>query len=238
MIKIENFSKEYIKNKQVVGNLNITINDGDIYAIIGHNGAGKTTILKSIAGILEVESGCIYVNGLKLKTNPLIYKQQIAYIPDNPEIYEHIRGIDYLNFIADIYGIPKKRRKEQITKYTEIFSLNNLGDIISSYSHGMKQKLVIIAAFIHEPKVLILDEPFVGLDPISTYYLKEEMKSLANNGATIIFSTHILEVAEKLSNKIAILKNGKLICEIDTKNLPKNKSLEELYLELDNDKTI
>lgn len=233
MIKIENFTKLY-NNFKAVDNLNLTIGDGDIYAFIGHNGAGKTTTIKAIVGVLDFKDGDIYINDYSIKNNPIECKKQIAYIPDNPDLYEHLKGIDYINFIADMYEVDNDRRNELIKKYANMFEIaDNLGDEISSYSHGMKQKIAIISALVHEPKVLILDEPFVGLDPISTHNLKEEMKRLASNGVTIFFSTHVLDVAEKLCDKIAIIKKGKLVFEGEMKDIVKDKSLEDMFMELE-----
>lgn len=234
MIRIENFSKRYNKEVLAVANLNLEINDGDIYAFIGHNGAGKTTTIKAIVGILSFEDGDIYINNKSIKTDALMAKKEIAYIPDNPDLYDHLKGIDYINFIADIYQVPKQRRLELITKYGEMFEItNNLGDEIASYSHGMKQKIAIISALVHEPKVLILDEPFVGLDPVSTHNLKQEMKNLAAQGASIFFSTHVLDVAEKLCNKIAIIKKGELIYQGSMEEALQKGSLENFFMELE-----
>lgn len=235
MITITNFSKAYNKKEYVVKNLNLTVNDGDICAFVGHNGAGKTTTLKCMVGILDFSDGDILINGKSIRKNSIECKKEIAYIPDNPEIYDHLRGIEYINFIASVFKVPKEKKETLIKKYSDMFEMTNfLNQDIGSYSHGMKQKISLIAALIHEPKVLILDEPFVGLDPVSTHHLKEEMTDMARKGATIIFSTHILEVAEKLCNKIAILKDGSLVYSGDMDDLIKNKSLEEIYMEIDN----
>ena len=235
MITITNFSKAYNKKEYVVKNLNLTVNDGDICAFVGHNGAGKTTTLKCMVGILDFSDGDILINGKSIRKNSIECKKEIAYIPDNPEIYDHLRGIEYINFIASVFKVPKEKKETLIKKYSDMFEMTNfLNQDIGSYSHGMKQKISLIAALIHEPKVLILDEPFVGLDPVSTHHLKEEMADMAKKGATIIFSTHILEVAEKLCNKIAILKDGSLIYNGNMDDLIKNKSLEEIYMEIDN----
>ena len=235
MISINNFSKAYNKKEYVVKNINLIINDGDICAFVGHNGAGKTTTLKCMAGILDFSLGDILINGKSIKKDAILCKKEIAYIPDNPEIYDHLRGIEYINFIASVFKVDKEKKETLIKKYSDLFEMTKyLNQEIGGYSHGMKQKLSLIAALVHEPKVLILDEPFVGLDPISTHYLKEEMKTMASNGATIIFSTHILDVAEKLCNKIAILKSGSLVYNGNMHDLVKNKSLEEIYMEIDN----
>ncbi len=230
MIIIKNFSKSY-GNKLAVNNLSLTIEDGDICAFVGPNGAGKTTTLKAIAGILDFSDGDILINGLSIKKEPIKCKEQIAYLPDNPDLYEFLKGIDYLNFISDIYGI-KDERSDIIKKYSDLFELTGfLGNTINTYSHGMKQKLSIISALIHKPKVLLLDEPFVGLDPISSHNLKEIMKELTKDGVSIFFSTHVLEVAEKLCNKVAVIKNGKLVIHDSMKKVIKDKSLEDLFME-------
>ena len=237
MISINNFSKAYNKKEYVVKNLNLTVNDGDICAFVGHNGAGKTTTLKCMVGILDFSDGDILINGKSIKKEAISCKKEIAYIPDNPEAYDRLRGIEYLNFIASVFKVPKDKKEALIKKYGDLFEMTEfLNQEIGGYSHGMKQKISLIAALIHDPKVLILDEPFVGLDPISTHYLKEEMKSMVKSGATIIFSTHILDVAEKLCNKIAILKNGSLVYSGNMDDLVRNKSLEEIYMEIDNGK--
>ncbi len=235
MIKIENFTKKY-GNKVAVDNLSLQINDGDICAFIGHNGAGKTTTLKAIAGIFDFEEGDIFVNEVNVKQNPLEAKKQIAYLPDNPDLYEHLKGIEYLNFIADVFDMSKEERKKQIeifSKRLEIF--DNLNDSISSYSHGMKQKIAIIASLIHSPKVLLLDEPFVGLDPKCSHEFKLIMKELSDAGVTIFYSTHVLEVAEKICTKVAIIKNGKLVAFDTMAKVKGMKSLENLFLELENE---
>ena len=230
MIIIKNFSKSY-GNKLAVNNLSLTIEDGDICAFVGPNGAGKTTTLKAIAGILDFSDGDILINGLSIKKEPIKCKEQIAYLPDNPDLYEFLKGIDYLNFISDIYGI-KDERSDIIKKYSDLFELTGfLGNTINTYSHGMKQKLSIISALIHKPKVLLLDEPFVGLDPISSHNLKEIMKELTKDGVSIFFSTHVLEVAEKLCNKVAVIKNGELVVHDSMKKVIKDKSLEDLFME-------
>lgn len=233
MLKIKNYSKSYTKDKKVVDNLSLEVKKGDIFAFVGHNGAGKTTTIKSIVGILEFDEGDIFIDGMSIKNNPIECKKKMAYIPDNPDLYEHLTGIKYLNFIADVYNVSNEKREELIKKYADIFNItNNLGDDISSYSHGMKQKLAIISALIHEPKLYILDEPFVGLDPKATHTLKEIMKEKCDEGCAFFFSTHILEVAEKLCNKIAIIKDGKIIVSGEMKKIIKDKSLEDIFMEL------
>lgn len=236
MLKIEKLTKTYKGGKKAVDGLDLTVSAGDIFGFIGHNGAGKTTTLKCVAGILDFDGGEIYVDGKSVKNSPVECKKQIAYVPDNPDLYDYLTGIQYLNFIADVYGVEKERRETLIKKYADGFELTPwLGDLISAYSHGMKQKLAIISAFIHSPKLLILDEPFVGLDPKAALKLKEMMRERCNNGGAIFFSTHVLEVAEKLCNKIAIIKGGKLVVTGDTEALTDGNSLEELFMEVVND---
>lgn len=235
MLKITNYNKTYPNGKHAVKNLNIEVLPGDLVAFIGANGAGKTTTIKSIVGILPFEEGEILINGSSIVDDPITCKKQFAYIPDNPDLYESLTGINYLNFIADIFKIDKKTRKEKIEYYAKEFELiNNLNDYISSYSHGMKQKLALISAFMHDPKLLILDEPFVGLDPKSSFIVKQEMKKMCEAGNAIFFSTHILEVAEKLCNKIAIIKNGELVITGKMEEVIKNSSLEDVFMELTN----
>jgi len=233
MLKIKEFTKIYTGGKKAVDNLNLEVKAGDIYGFIGHNGAGKTTTIKAIAGVLDFKFGDIEINGISIKKKPEKCKEQMAYIPDNPDLYEHLTGIQYLNFIGDIFKIKKQEREEAIKKYGDMFEItSNLGDLISSYSHGMKQKLAIISALIHKPKLLILDEPFVGLDPKAAHILKGIMKELCKEGGAIFFSTHVLEVAEKLCNKIAIIKGGKLIASGETEKIIGNNSLEDVFMEL------
>ncbi|MGM9979348.1 MAG: ABC transporter ATP-binding protein [Clostridium sp.] len=233
MLKIKEFTKIYTGGKKAVDNLNLEVKAGDIYGFIGHNGAGKTTTIKAIAGVLDFKLGDIEINGISIKKKPEKCKEQMAYIPDNPDLYEHLTGIQYLNFIGDIFKIKKQEREEAIKKYGDMFEItSNLGDLISSYSHGMKQKLAIISALIHKPKLLILDEPFVGLDPKAAHILKGIMKELCQEGGAIFFSTHVLEVAEKLCNKIAIIKGGKLIASGETEKIIGNNSLEDVFMEL------
>lgn len=233
MLKIINFSKSYKSHKKAVDSLNLEVQAGDVFGFIGHNGAGKTTTIKSIAGILDFEEGDIQMDGISIKKDPVACKQKMAYIPDNPDLYEHLSGIAYLNFIGDIYQVHSTERKALIEKYADAFELtSNLGDTISSYSHGMKQKLAIISALIHTPKLLILDEPFVGLDPKAAHTLKTIMAEMCSKGSAIFFSTHVLEVAEKICNKIAIIKGGKLVSCGTTEEVKGNSSLEDVFLEL------
>lgn len=233
MLRIENLTKIYKGGKRAVDGLSIHVSAGDIYGFIGHNGAGKTTTIKCVVGIMEFESGDIFIDGKSVKTDSIACKQVTAYIPDNPDLYDHLTGIQYLNFIADIFEISAKEKQEQIAKYSDAFDItSNLGDLISSYSHGMKQKLALISAFLHHPKLLILDEPFVGLDPKASITLKGMMKQLCGEGGAIFFSTHVLEVAEKLCNKIAIIKDGRLIAKGDTDKVRGDSSLEEVFMEV------
>lgn len=228
-----NFSKSYKGNKKAVDNLSLTVESGDIFGFIGHNGAGKSTTIKSIAGVLDFEEGEILINGTSIKDHPIACKKQLAYIPDNPDLYEHLTGIQYLNFIADIFQISSNERTIRIQKYADAFEITPaLGDVISSYSHGMKQKIAIISALLHQPKLLILDEPFVGLDPKAALVLKNIMHELCQNGNAVFFSTHVLDVAEKLCNKIAIIKGGQLKANGRTEELIKDKSLEDLFMEV------
>ena len=232
MLVIKNMSKTYQGGKKAVDGLSLMVKPGDIYGFIGHNGAGKTTTIKGIVGIHDFE-GEILVNGMDVRKNSLECKKIMAYIPDNPDLYEYLTGIQYLNFIADIYEISRELREEKIKKEAEDLGIYSaLGDLISTYSHGMKQKLAIIGALIHEPKLLILDEPFVGLDPEASLILKEKMHGLCEKGSAIFFSTHVLEVAQKLCNRIAVISKGKLVVEGDTKELTKAKSLEDVFMEV------
>lgn len=236
MLEIKNVTKKY-GSKVALDNISLKVKDGEIFGFIGHNGAGKTTLIKSIVGIHEFEEGDILVDGVSIKEDPFTVKKKIAYIPDNPDIYLNLTGIDYLNFIGDIYEVPSEEREKEIKKYATTFEiLANLGDVISSYSHGMRQKLVIIAALLHNPKLLVLDEPFVGLDPQSTKDLKDIMKGLCKNGTSIFFSSHVLEVVEKLCDEIGIIKNGKLIALGETNKIKGKSDLEDVFLELTNEK--
>ena len=232
MLKIENLTKIY-GDKRAVDSLSLHIQKGEIYGFIGHNGAGKTTTLKACCGILKFEEGEIFVDGVSIKEKPFDCKAKIAYIPDNPDLYAFMSGIQYLNFVADIFKIPSDVRKERIRKYGDIFDLTkDLAQSIAAYSHGMKQKLAIISALIHEPKLILLDEPFVGLDPKAAHSLKGIMRELCDNGSAIFFSTHVLEVAEKLCDKIAIIKGGKLIKQGTVDEVKGDSDLENVFLEL------
>ena len=233
MLKIEHLTKIYGDFK-AVDDLSLHIAPGEIYGFIGHNGAGKTTTLKSVVGILQFDEGEIYIDGTSVKSDPIKCKKEIAYIPDNPDIYEYMTGIKYLHFVADIFGVPASDRQERIRKYAEIFELtSDLAQPISTYSHGMKQKLAIISAWVHAPKLIIMDEPFVGLDPKAAHILKGMMREVCDNGGAIFFSTHVLEVAEKLCDKIAIIKEGKLIRSGTMEEVKGDDSLEEVFLELE-----
>ena len=214
-------------------NLSLAAAAGDLFGFIGHNGAGKTTTLKCVAGIIEFEAGEIMIGGKSVKTQPMECKRQTAYLPDNPDLYEYLTGIQYLGFIADVFDVSNSDRQKAIQKYGDLFELTrNLGDFIASYSHGMKQKLALISAFIHAPKLLVLDEPFVGLDPKAAFVLKQEMKEFCQQGGAIIFSTHVLEVAEKLCNKVAVIKSGRLVASGPTPEILGARSLEQVFMEL------
>lgn len=235
MLEIKNLTKIYAGNKRAVDNLSLKVEAGDLFAFIGHNGAGKSTTIKACVGIIDFDGGEIFIDGHSIKDDPLYCKSQIAYIPDNPDVYEFLTGIEYLNFIGDIFKINAEERHNLINKYAELLEIkNNLGDPISSYSHGMKQKLVIIGALIHKPKLMIMDEPFVGLDPKASFTVKNLMKEMCANGMAIFFSTHVLEVAEKLCNKVAIINNGKLVLVGNTEEIVGNESLEEVFLDTAN----
>lgn len=237
MLKINHLTKQYKGSNKGVKDISLTIEAGDIYAFIGHNGAGKTTTLKCIVGIHGFDEGEIWVNGTSVKENPMLCKQQLAYIPDNPDLYEYLTGIQYLNFIADVFEVPVSEREARIAKYADAFEITaSLGDLISSYSHGMKQKLAIISALVHEPKLLILDEPFVGLDPKASVILKEIMHEMCEKGGAIFFSTHVLDVAEKLCNKVAIIKEGVLIAAGEMDEIVRDgASLESIFMEVVSD---
>ena len=233
MLRIKNYSMEYNKGKRVIDNLTLSVREGDIYAFVGRNGAGKTTTIKSIVGINHITEGDILLNDISILKDPIKYKEMISYVPDNPILYEHLTGIQYLNFIADIFDLTYAEREKKIEEYAKKFELyNDLGNLISSYSHGMKQKLVLIGSFMHDPLLYVLDEPFVGLDPKASFTLKEELKKKAKEGKIIFFSTHVLDVAEKLCNRIAIIKEGKLIVDGEMNRIIKDKSLEEVFMEL------
>lgn len=237
MLEIKNYSKSY-GNKKAADNICLSVDVGDIFGFIGHNGAGKSTTIRAVVGVMDFEDGEIFIDGHSVKNEPLECKKVTAYIPDNPDLYEHLTGIQYLNFIADVFKIDSENRASLIKKYADMFEItSSLGDPISSFSHGMKQKLAIISALLHNPKLLVLDEPFVGLDPKAALTLKNIMKDLCAKGSAVFFSTHVLEVAEKLCNKIAIIKDGKIVACGKTEELVGDKSLEEVFMEVvENDK--
>lgn len=233
MLTIKHFTKSYKGGKKAVDDLNLVVEKGDIYGFIGHNGAGKTTTIRSVVGVLDFEEGDIEIDGISIKKDPVACKRVTAYIPDNPDLYDHLTGIQYLNFIGDLYRVSKTDRERLIQQYGDAFQITvSLGNLISSFSHGMKQKLAIISALIHQPKLLVLDEPFVGLDPQAAHTLKAIMADLCRNGSAIFFSTHVLDVAEKLCNKIAIIKAGRLITYGKTEDVKGDHSLEDVFLEL------
>ncbi len=234
MIEIKNLSKSYDKKNKAVDDVSFTVEDGEIFAFIGHNGAGKTTTIKSIVGIHDFDSGEILINGKSIKNNPIECKMDMAYVPDNPDLYENMRAIDFINFICDMYNTPTDVRKENIEKYSKLFNIEkNLNDDISSFSHGMKQKLTLISALAHNPKVLIMDEPFVGLDPKAVFDIKEIMRQMTKEGTSVLFSTHILDVAEKLCDRVAIIKKGKIVKVGKMKDIKGDESLEQVFLELE-----
>ena len=236
MLEIKNLTKKY-GDQVAVDNLSLTIEDGQICAFIGHNGAGKTTTLKAVAGIIDFDDGEILIDKIDIVKHPILAKKRLAYVPDNPLLYEHLKGIDYLNFICDIFDIDENFRRSQIEFYSKRLGIfNDLGAVISSYSHGMKQKLALVSALIHQPRLLLLDEPFVGLDPISSHEFKTIMKELSEGGVTIFYSTHVLDVAEKICSHVAIIKNGKLIAHDTMSAITSDDSLENIFLELENEK--
>ena len=232
MLNIQHFTKTY-GEKKAVDDLSLHIAPGEIYGFIGHNGAGKTTTLRAVAGILQFDAGEIAIGGVSIRQDPMACKKQMAYIPDNPDLYDFMTGIKYLNFIADVFGVSASARKERIAKYADLFELTgDLAQPISAYSHGMKQKLAIISAWLHTPKLILMDEPFVGLDPKASHLLKGMMRELCDQGGAIFFSTHVLEVAEKLCDKVAIIKNGRLVTSGDMDTVKGDASLEAVFLEL------
>lgn len=234
MIEIKNLTKSYVKDKKAVDNISFDVLDGEIFAFIGHNGAGKTTTIKSIVGILDFDCGNILINGKSIKDDAINAKKEIAYVPDNPDLYENMKAIEYINFICDMYEISKEERCKNIQKYSKMFEIDDkLDDEISSFSHGMKQKIALIAALSHNPSVLIMDEPFVGLDPKAVFDMKEIMKKMCKEKKTIFFSTHILEVAEKLCDRVAIIKDGKIVKIGKMKDIMGDESLEQVFLELE-----
>ena len=236
MLEIKNLTKKY-GDQVAVDNLTLTVQDGQICAFIGHNGAGKTTTLKAVAGIIDFDDGEILIDKIDIVKHPILAKKRLSYVPDNPLLYEHLKGIDYLNFVCDIFDIDENFRRSQIEAYSKRLGIfNDLGAVISSYSHGMKQKLALVSALIHQPRLLLLDEPFVGLDPISSHEFKTIMKELSEGGVTIFYSTHVLDVAEKICSHVAIIKNGKLIAHDTMSAITSDDSLENIFLELENEK--
>ncbi len=233
MLTIRHLTKTYKGGKRAVDDLSLTVKNGDIYGFIGHNGAGKSTTIKSVVGVLDFEKGTIEIDGHDVKRAPLYCKQITAYIPDNPDLYEHLTGIQYLNFIADIFGVEVREKERRIREYAERFEITDaLGDPIGSYSHGMRQKAALISALVHDPKLLVLDEPFVGLDPKASLTLKEIMRELCSRGGAIFFSTHVLEVAQKLCNKVGIIRQGRMVVDGDMDQLVRDNSLEEVFMEV------
>ena len=233
MIEIKNVSKSYDGKKKALEDVSFKINNGEIFAFIGHNGAGKTTMIKSIIGILNFDEGDILINDKSIKKEPIECKKMMAYVPDNPDLYENMKAINFINFICDMYEVSEEDRKERILKYSKLFEIDDkLNDDISSFSHGMKQKVAIISSLAHDPDILIMDEPFVGLDPKAVYDMKEIMKEMVNNGKTIFFSTHILDVAEKICDRVAIIKDGKIVKVGKMKDIKGDESLEQVFLEL------
>ena len=237
VLDIQGYTKSYGGSKKAADNVTLTVEAGDIYGFIGHNGAGKSTTIRAVVGVLDFTEGNIYIDGHSVKDESMACKRVTAYIPDNPDLYENLTGIQYLNFIADVFDIDEATRAERIQKYGDMFEITEaLGDLISSYSHGMKQKVAIISALIHEPKLMVLDEPFVGLDPKSSFTLKQNMHEMCERGAAVIFSTHLLEVAENQCNKVAIIKQGKIIAAGTMEELTGDQSLEEVFLEVEDEK--
>ena len=236
MIEIKNVTKKY-GNKKAVDSVSFDVNDGDIFAFIGHNGAGKTTLIKSIVGVHDFDEGDILIDGMSIKEKPVECKKLMAFVPDNPETYENMKAIDYINFICDMYDIDDKTREENIKKYSKLFEMEDkLNDTIDSYSHGMKQKIVLISALAHNPRILIMDEPFVGLDPKAVFDIKEVLNEMVKEKKIVFYSTHILDVAEKLCSRVAIIKNGKLVKSGSMKEIKGDKSLEKVFMELEENK--
>ncbi len=233
VLRIKNFTKEYTQGKKAVDNLSLSVMPGEIHGFIGHNGAGKTTTIRAVVGVMDFNEGEILIDGHSAKAEPVKCKLLTAYIPDNPDLYDYITGIQYLNYMADMFSVSRGHREERIKKYAELFGItDSLGDLVSSYSHGMKQKLALIGAFLHEPKLLVLDEPFVGLDPEAAFHLKQIMRALCNQGSAIFFSTHVLDVAEKLCDKVSIIKQGKLIISGSMEAVRGSGSLEDIFMEV------
>ncbi len=235
ILEIKNLTKIYKSKKKAVNQLTLTVDKGDIFGFIGGNGSGKTTTIKAVVGIHNINQGEIFIDGHSIIKEPLTCKSKIAYIPDHPNLYEHLTGYQYINFIADLYNVPTSKRKQRVQKYSDLFAMTPaLNHVISSYSHGMKQRTAIISALVHQPKLFILDEPFIGLDPKASYLLKQVMQECVANGGAIFFSTHVLDVAEKLCNKIALIHHGKLIASGPTETVKGNQSLEAFFMEVQN----
>ncbi len=238
VLEIKGYTKVYPGGKKAADNVNLTVESGDIYGFIGHNGAGKSTTIRAVVGVLDFTEGEILIDGKSVKKDPVACKEITAYIPDNPDLYENLTGIQYLDFVADVFRIGAKEREDAIRKYADMLEITDaLGNLISSYSHGMKQKLAIISALIHDPKLIVMDEPFVGLDPKASFTLKQIMHDLCKEGVAIFFSTHVLEVAEKLCNKVAIIKQGRIIDAGDMETVIGNHSLEEVFLEVQDEES-
>lgn len=236
MLEIRHYSKSYGGDKRAADDVSLSVCAGDIYGFIGHNGAGKSTTIRAVVGVLDFTEGEILIDGHSVRDEPVACKRVTAYIPDNPDLYENLTGIQYLNFVADVFGMSAAEREERIRRYADLFEITDaLGDLIGSYSHGMKQKVAIISALIHDPKLLVLDEPFVGLDPKATFTLKEIMHEMCAQGTAVFFSTHVLDVAEKLCNKVAIIKRGRIIFSGTMEELTEGHSLEEAFLEADHE---
>ena len=240
VLEIRNYSKVYSDQKKAVDNLNLTVKEGEIHAFIGHNGAGKTTTIRAVVGIMDFDEGEILIDGHSVKKEPVKCKSMTAFIADNPDLYDFVTGIQYLNYMCDMFSVPAKERAARIQKYADIFKItNSLGDLVGSYSHGMKQKLALTGAFVHTPKLLVLDEPFVGLDPEASFYLKKMMRELCDTGAGIFFSTHVLEVAEKLCDKVSIINGGRLAESGTMEEIKGSHSLEDVFMEVvENDQKI
>lgn len=235
MLEIRHYSKSYKEGKKAADDVSLSVSGGDIYGFIGHNGAGKSTTIRAVVGVLDFTEGEIFIDGHSVHDEPVACKRITAYIPDNPDLYENLTGIQYLNFVADVFGIGATEREQRIRKYADLFEITDaLGDLIGSYSHGMKQKVAIISALIHDPKLLVLDEPFVGLDPKATFTLKQIMHEMCERGTAVFFSTHVLDVAEKLCNKLAIIKQGRILFSGTMDEFTEGHSLEEAFLEADN----
>lgn len=233
VLEIKNFTKTYLQDKKAVDNLSLSVMPGEIHGFIGHNGAGKTTTIRAVVGVMDFDKGAILIDGHSVKEEPVICKTLTAYIPDNPDLYDYVTGIQFLNYMADMFSVGQKDREERIQRYADLFNItDSLGNLVSSYSHGMKQKLALIGAFLHNPKLLVLDEPFVGLDPEASFHLKEIMRELCYQGSAIFFSTHVLDVAEKLCDKVSMIKQGKLVVSGSMEDVRGAGSLEDIFMEV------